>query len=132
MPTKPMRSCRYPGCPHLTHDKTGYCDPHLKLTQRQYDAERGTANQRGYNYRWQQRSKLYLAEHPLCYYCQARQPPVVKAANLVDHYIPHRGDYDLFWDETNWRSSCDDCHKIKTAAEDGAFGNPTNKSTSEW
>jgi len=29
----------------------------------------------------------------------------------------------LFWNESNWRASCDECHRVKTAKEDGAFGN---------
>ena len=123
MPTKPLRPCRYPGCPHLTGDRSGYCEAHLKQTRRQDDARRGNSNERGYTYRWQQASKLFLAGNPLCYYCQQKDPPVVTAAVLVDHYIPHRGNYDLFWDRSNWRPSCDECHNIKTAKEDGAFGN---------
>jgi len=124
MSLKPQRPCRYPGCPNLTADKSGYCPAHLEQTRRQYDHERGTSTQRGYNYRWQRASKLYLAEHPLCEICLKKNPPITKAATLVDHIEPHRGDYDLFWDERNWQSSCKDCHDIKTAKEDGAFGNP--------
>jgi 5-methylcytosine-specific restriction protein A len=127
MPTKPMRPCRWTGCPHLTLHPSGYCEQHLKQERRRYDDQRGTANQRGYTYRWRQASALFIAGHPLCSYCQEKDPPVITAAVLVDHFVPHRGDMELFWDETNWRSCCDECHRIKTAKEDGAFGNMTGR-----
>jgi 5-methylcytosine-specific restriction protein A len=123
MPTKPARPCRYPGCPALTADRSGYCERHLKATRQQYDSQRGTAAERGYDRHWHKASRLYLAEHPLCAICLQKNPPVVKAAVLVDHIIPHKGDQVLFWDVTNWQSACDDCHRIKSAKEDGAFGN---------
>jgi 5-methylcytosine-specific restriction protein A len=34
----------------------------------------------------------------------------VTAATVVDHKIPHKGDPQLFWDETNWQSLCAPCH----------------------
>jgi len=125
MPRKPQRPCKYPGCPHLTDHKTGYCDTHLRQTRQQYDRERGTSTERGYDARWRRYRKSYLAKHPLCEYCLDKTPPIITPAKVVDHIIPHRGDYDLFWDENNWKSSCKECHDIKTAREDGAFGNPT-------
>ena len=123
MPKKPQRPCRYPGCPHLTGDRSGYCEEHLKQTRREYDRERGSSRQRGYGYRWQKYTKVYLAGHPLCALCAKKKPPVIRAATLVDHIKPHRGDYDLFWDPENHQSACDECHNIKTAREDGGFGN---------
>ena len=115
MPLKPSRPCRYPGCPALTLGKSGYCEAHEKQITRQYDKDRGTATQRGYNARWRRASKLYLAEYPLCALCAKKSPQVIRAAVLVDHIIPHRGDYALFWDVSNWQSSCKECHDINTA-----------------
>jgi len=122
MPQKPMRPCRFPGCPHLTDDKSGYCPEHLKQTRRRQDKERGTSTQRGYNYRWQRYRRAYLAAHPLCVLCLKKKPEVVREATVVDHIIPHRGDHRLFWDPANHQSLCKECHDIKTAKEDGAFG----------
>ncbi|MFH0809709.1 MAG: P27 family phage terminase small subunit, partial [Pseudomonadota bacterium] len=39
-------------------------------------------------------------------------------------YLRAKGDMALFWDESNWQSSCEECHRLKSASEDGAFGNP--------
>lgn len=47
--------------------------------------------------------------------CKANS--VIKAAELVDHIVPHKGD-QRFWDPANWQSLCDRCHKtIKQALE---------------
>lgn len=75
---------------------------------------------RGYDRRWRKASKLFLASHPLCHECEARG--VVKAATVVDHNKPHQGDEVLFWDESNWRAKCKECHDRKTATYDGGFG----------
>jgi 5-methylcytosine-specific restriction protein A len=77
--------------------------------------QRGTANERGYNYRWQVLSKQHLHRNPLCEECKRRG--VIKAATEVDHIKPHRGDQQLFWDQSNWQSLCDGCHNEKSAAE---------------
>lgn len=62
----------------------------------------------GYNYRWQKRRLLWLLNHPLCRWCDEANR--VTPATVVDHIEPHRGDPQLFWDETNWQSLCKDCH----------------------
>ena len=31
-------------------------------------------------------------------------------ATVIDHKIPHKGDYDLFWNQDNWQSLCASCH----------------------
>ncbi|HHM4835725.1 TPA: HNH endonuclease [Pseudomonas aeruginosa] len=79
------------------------------------------STQRGYGYRWQQARARYLAKHPLCRLCS--DAGKVVAATEVDHIIPHRGDMELFWQESNWMALCKVCHSKKTATEDGGFGN---------
>jgi 5-methylcytosine-specific restriction protein A len=113
MPYKPPRPCRYRGCPALTNDRSGYCPAHLKVTRRSSDALRGSSTARGYDYRWQKESKLYLIDHPLCVLCLPRPVPAV----LVDHIIPHKGDPVLFWDKNNWQPLCMYHHNKKTAEE---------------
>ena len=46
----------------------------------------------------------------------------MRAASVVDHRVPHRGDMALFWDSSNWQSMAKECHDRKTATEDGGFG----------
>lgn len=83
----------------------------------------GTRNERGYGQRWAAASKAYLQRHPLCVRCMAMGVRMV--SQVTDHIIPHRGDMELFWDESNWQALCIVCHNTKTAAEDGGFGNTT-------
>nr|DAO17220.1 MAG TPA: HNH endonuclease [Caudoviricetes sp.] len=118
MPTKPLRPCRYPGCTDLV--RSGYCDRHRPT--RTYDSRRGTATERGYNSKWSRASKLFLATHPWCAECLRRDGIRVRATE-TDHIIPHKGDRHLFWDQSNWQPLCHSCHSVKTAREDGGFGN---------
>jgi len=121
MPIKPPWPCKKQGCPALTNDASGYCLEHKREAQRQQDKERGSANSRGYDRRWGKARKRFLAEHPLCVECY-REGKVV-AATVVDHITPHKGNQDLFWDESNWQPLCKSCHDRKTAKENKAFGN---------
>jgi 5-methylcytosine-specific restriction protein A len=110
----------------LTDDPSGYCPEHLKIYRWQADKERGSADARGYDARWRKARTVYLAEHPLCVECLKKGNVV--AATTVDHIRPHRGDYGLMWDEKNWQALCTLHHNIKTATEDGAFGNKETRS----
>lgn len=87
---------------------------------RQYDAQRGSARERGYDARWDKASAQHRREHPFCRYCEvgAFGEPRVSATTCTDHLYPHRGDDVLFWATQWWVASCDDCHAgPKQAAE---------------
>lgn len=70
--------------------------------------KRLNSNQRGYNARWKKARATYLKSHPLCVMCD--KCGYVKAAFIVDHIIPHKGNQELFWDKSNWQSLCKHCH----------------------
>ena len=93
MPTKPK-----------THRPAHYRKP---------DQRRGSAHERGYGARWQRERLVYLNHHPLCVVCERRG--ITKAATIVDHIIPHRGNDVLFWDVANWQPLCASHHSEKTA-----------------
>ncbi|MNY21286.1 HNH endonuclease [compost metagenome] len=114
--------CLKPGCKNLTD--SGYCETHAserKEELQQTDRQRGTATERGYNSQWRKARKGFLLKHPLCKHCRDRDR--LTEATVVDHIIPHKGDKELFWDRQNWQPLCKKCHDIKTATEDGGFGN---------
>lgn len=122
MPVKSKRPCTYPGCGVLT--MSGRCEAHKHVERerkQQYDKSRGSAHSRGYTSKWTQYSKDYRSRHPLCVECEKHGRLIL--ADVVDHIIPHRGDMALFWDKSNHQGLCKRCHDIKTAAEDGGFGN---------
>ena len=91
---------------------------------------RGTAYERGYGHHWRKARVAFLAQHPLCRYCE--QQGKIVPATVVDHITPHKGDEVLFWDsENNWQSLCKHCHdSIKAREEAGQYvgcdveGNP--------
>lgn len=81
---------------------------------------RPSSSQRGYGARWRKVRLSWLKREPLCCLCKAKG--VIILATVVDHVQPHRGDYQLMWDEGNYQSLCKRCHDTKTANEDGGFG----------
>ena len=106
MPRFPKRPCRHPGCPNLSDGV--YCEEHRTLYARE------SATQRGYDGRWRKARERFLRAHPLCVVCQreGRLTP----ATVVDHIIPHRGNQQLFWDESNWAPMCKPHHDQKTGS----------------
>ena len=111
--------CSCIGCNELVDIGVRYCAKHSQATVRE------TASKRGYNYAWQQARKKYLLDNPLCVHCEKNNR--LTPATVVDHIKPHRGDAKLFWDKNNWQSLCASCHSVKTAKEDGGFGNNIHK-----
>jgi 5-methylcytosine-specific restriction protein A len=115
MPIRPLRTCLEQGCPALV--PSGRCPQHAQATRQHY--KRHYSGTRGLNYgrRWQKVRLLFLQQHPLCVLCEAEH--MVEPATDVDHIQPHRGDYALFWDESNWQPLCKRHHSEKTAKEVG-------------
>lgn len=122
MATKPKRPCNRVGCRNLTTQR--FCEEHRQQDQRDRDRYRGSAHERGYDSRWRRASKRFLRENPLCVRCDTNG--FVRASEVTDHIVPHKGDMELFWDRDNWQALCKRCHDIKTAREDGGFGNREN------
>lgn len=83
---------------------------------REHDARRGSARQRGYDTRWDKARRTYLMAHPLCVMCEREGR--VTAATVVDHIVPHRGEQRLFWNTTNWQSLCKPCHDREKQREE--------------
>ncbi len=75
---------------------------------------------RGYDRRWRAYRLQYLAEHPLCVKCKARD--LITASSVVDHIVPHRGDERLFRDPNNHQALCETCHDSDKAREERAAG----------
>lgn len=129
-----LRPCARSGCRNLV--SSGYCDgcaPKHSLEART-ELKRPSAHKRGYTRAWSAASVAFRAENPLCEGLRVvpggpivinTHPGVIRPATLTDHIEPHKGDMELFWDQNNWQSSCDDCHNVKTAREDGGFGRPS-------
>lgn len=117
-----LRECGHPGCRALTREN--YCDKHKQLHIRNpKEFERESPTKRGYNYKWTKARKAFLAQHSFCECPACKESGHPLPANVVDHIVPHRGNQDLFWDESNWQAMNKRCHDKKTARENGGFGN---------
>lgn len=132
MPKAASRPCNKAGCPSLA-TTNGYCDNHQSArrdTEKQYDKQRGNANDRGYGHKWRKERLPYLAVNPLCVTCLSIGR--VEEAIVVDHIKPHKlfeaiasgneeriaAAYQLFWRRSNWQALCIVCHNRKTATQD--------------
>jgi 5-methylcytosine-specific restriction protein A len=104
--------CAHPGCAKLV--QRGKCEQHARSTEKEYDALRGTATQRGYDARWRAARIPYLRLHPLCECEDCKRAHCALPAQVIDHIIDHKGDMKLFWDERNWRAMNKSCHDRKT------------------
>lgn len=111
MADRNLKPCKHFGCMALTNNKSGYCEEHRS----DRDRFRKSSRERGYDSRWAKYSKWFLVHNPICAICS-------RAATVVDHIIPHKGNYELFWDPKNHQPLCKHCHDVKTATEDGGFG----------
>ena len=88
-----------------------------------------------YGYRWQQQSRAFLRQHPLCMCPHCREGKVrIKPSSVVDHIVPHKGNMKLFWDKHNWQALNKECHdswkqRLEKSGEGGfdVDGNPIAK-----
>lgn len=117
MASKPLRPCNHAGCGVLTRD--GWCDKHKPREQR-----KASAGYHGWYMLpiWTDRLRpAQLLREPLCRECARQYPPSDPRhrtpATVVDHIVPHCGDWDVFIDSTNLQSLCKRHHDIKTAQE---------------
>ena len=67
--------------------------------------------------RWKRERAAFLVKHGRCSFNAGLLAACPKRATVVDHHEPHRGDVDLFWDQSNWRALCRYHHNVKTATE---------------
>ena len=115
MAIRPRRTCAAPGCSALALPNHAKCKVHAAKVRSQERA-RSKGKRIYLDARYRKARAVYMAEHPLCAACGA-------LATDLDHVVPHKGNMRLFWDEGNWQALCASCHSVKTAAEDGGFGN---------
>ena len=118
MPRKPLKPCRYPGCPELTEGT--YCPPHKKIMDAQYDArcrDRGAA-EFYHSKEWKRLRQNFLIENPFCVEC--RKAGKLTKATVVDHIVPIRQGGPAL-DENNLQSLCASCHGSKSIREGSRF-----------
>lgn len=66
--------------------------------------------------RWKRERAAFLRAHPLCRMCEAQGRATL--ATVADHIEPHKGDRELFWDQTNWQGLCKVDHDAAKAEQE--------------
>lgn len=105
VPKKPLKPCRFPGCPNLTDER--YCSEHRKETDRSYERYgRNPETRRRYGRCWKRIRDSYVKEHPLCEMCLEKG--IAREAEEVHHIIPisEGGTHE----RSNLMSLCKSCH----------------------
>ena len=107
--------CSYPSCNNLIDKNERYCKTHQipKKTAPFQNAVRTNENLYS-TAKWRRLKRQILKENPYCSRCGIGEKDSVLE---VHHIIPPRGAEDLFFDENNLISICQQCHRIITAQE---------------
>ncbi len=115
MALKALRPCKHSGCAELTRD--GWCDRHKPRHKRNRSADYHSWY---FLPIWTKTLRPnQLLKEPFCREC-AREGLRVYAT-VVDHIVPHRGDWKLFCDPNNLQSLCKHHHDKKTMQERADF-----------
>ncbi len=114
MPSKPLRACMVPGCPEKAIVGSR-CTRHALQERQEYEEDRPSAAQRGYDLHWRRVRAAYIKAHPIC--CV---PGCNQEATDVDHVIPLSEGGTNEW--SNLQGFCHRHHSSKTAKQDGRWG----------
>lgn len=114
-----MKLCNKVGCNKLLNFTESYCEEHKNKTK--YDKQRYIRDNKVmsvYNNKmWKDsRQSALVRDDYMCLYCLAKG--YVKRAEVVDHYVPIRDDYDKRYDLDNLVSSCYRCNNLKAKHEE--------------
>ena len=100
--------CTYQGCTTLIDYPNTRCDNHKRQESKQYDKQRGTASQRGYDSKWVKVRDLKLKQNPLCEMCLNDNKTTL--ATLVHHIKLVSTHPELRLVMSNLMSLCVKCH----------------------
>jgi 5-methylcytosine-specific restriction protein A len=76
------------------------------------------------NLNWIEFRNLFLKHNPRCYSCGSK-------ATVLDHYIAHKGNQELFWKPDNFIPLCKYCHDYCTGSFD-QFAVPKTQEKLKW
>jgi 5-methylcytosine-specific restriction protein A len=99
--------CNHPGCSELLNER-GYCSKHKKESIPFANAIRSNNYN---NSKWRKLRANHIRNNPECCICGTT------IGLTVDHIIPPIGNEELFYDESNLQTLCQEHHRLKTAAE---------------
>ena len=113
--------CMKAGCGRAAINGKDFCTKHIALQaqrdNRKLFTKRGKSSEYHRLYEsaeWRKRRAAFLKKYPTCFICG-------KPATIADHIVPHRGDLNLFYDDSNLQPMCQSCHSRKTMRENQNF-----------
>ena len=112
MPYRAPRPCREPGCPGYAV-RRGWCAYHARMHESEYDKQRGSAAERGYDSTWRELRARFLHDNPYCVICG-------KPATDVHHILPRAAGGTDDW--SNLEALCHACHSAITERNDKGKG----------
>lgn len=118
MPKHAGHPCGVLGCPNIV-ERGRFCDEHARPRSQDYDAQRGTASQRGYGATWRRLREMFLRAHPVCADPDRRHPNRIEVATDVDHIVPKPEGEDEW---NNLQALCHACHSHKTSKQSSGWG----------
>ena len=112
MPRSPKKECRETFCKERQLSN-GYCEQHKDKAVGWFKTSTKSRHQRGYGNDWYRIRNAKIKMNPLCEYC--KEDDVYTVATEVDHVVAlaNGGTHSM----DNLKSSCKECHKIKTAQD---------------
>lgn len=117
----PKKQCSQVGCLELIDFKNRFCEKHSKVN---HDKERYRINyqydkeyKQFYNSAsWRKLRKTVMLEYDwMCQECLRNERYTI--ADVVDHIIEIKDDWDKRLDKSNLEPLCHTCHNAKTARE---------------
>ena len=110
---RPLHVCKQRDCSAVTTDT--FCPAHKADARRQ--VRRFQQGLTAYNSaRWMRIRNAFRETHPFCVN-DGKVEGCTCLTDVVDHVLPHEGQADLMFDESNLQPMCWSCHSRKTAGE---------------
>lgn len=114
----PMKQCNHAGCRTLVPFNQTYCERHRKALnkyryhKRVYDSDESKYQQFYKTAAWRRLSRRFLERNPVCIKCY--EDGVIRKADVVDHVVEIKDDWNRRLDESNLQPLCNHHHYIKT------------------
>lgn len=116
---KPKKQCNHAGCVKLVDYDTRFCTQHKQARPKQAYYERKLKDEKYlsfYNSKsWRKASELYRLSNPVCVECLKQN--IIKKADVVDHIVEIKDDWNKRLDIDNFQSLCHRHHNAKTKRE---------------
>lgn len=87
-----------------------------------------TGRTKGYSVEWEKYRWRFLHHNPRCYACGRDKTSM---SIHIDHIVAHKGNEELFWNETNYIPLCHSCHSIVTGRYD-KYNPPKTEEKMKW